>query len=202
MSWRDDLGTESIKPGNRKFVIDINAPVILWMAVISLGVLIINAATDGLMTRYFAAYRTSMSDPMQYVRLFTHVLVHADAAHYISNFMMMLAIGPIVEEKYGSRNLCWFIIITALVTGLVNVLFFPGQAVIGASGVVFMLILLASFANIKQGKLPVTVPLVAIFYIGNEVMLGLFTISNISRISHIIGGLCGAVFGALFHRRK
>jgi len=189
-------------PKTNKFVIDINAPVILWMAIISLGVLVADDITGGTMIRYFAAYRTSVADPMQYVRVFTHVLVHADVAHFISNFMMMLAIGPMVEEKYSSRNLCWFIIITALVTGLVNVLFFPGQAVIGASGVVFMLILLASFTNIKQGRLPITVPLVAIFYLGNEVMLGLLTVSNISRISHIIGGLCGAVLGALFHGRK
>ena len=93
-------------------------------------------------------------------------------AHYVGNFMMMLAIGPMVEEKYGSRNLILFIVITALITGLVYVFFFPGKAVIGASGIVFMLILLASFTNIRQGRLPLTVPLVALLYIGNEVMLG------------------------------
>jgi membrane associated rhomboid family serine protease len=99
--------------------------------------------------------------------------------------MMILAIGPMVEEKYGSDRLCLITVITALTTGLVNVLFFPGQAVVGASGLVFMLILLASFTNIRQGRLPITVPLVAVVYIGNEIILGLFTVSNISRISHI-----------------
>lgn len=186
----------------KKFAIDVNSPVILWMAAISLCILIIDTLTDGMINRNFAAYRTSPVDPMQYVRLFTHVLAHADTSHYIGNFMMMLAIGPMVEEKYKSGNLCLFIVITAAITGLVTVIFFPGKAVIGASGIVFMLILLASFTNIKQGKLPITVPLVAIFYIGNEVALGLFTVSNISRLSHIIGGICGAVIGAVFHGRK
>ena len=115
---------------------------------------------------------------------------------------MMLAIGPMVEEKYGSRNLILFIATTALITGLAHVLFFPGKAVMGASGVVFMLILLASFTNIKQGRLPVTVPLVAILYIGNEIMLGLFTADNISRISHIMGGICGAIAGGIFYARR
>jgi hypothetical protein len=90
------------------------------------------------------------------------------------------------------------IVITAFITGLTTVLFFPGTAVVGASGIVFMLILLASFTNIRQGKLPITVPLVAILYLGNEVMAGLFTIDNISRMSHILGGICGTGLGG-FH---
>jgi len=185
----------------REFIISFNAPVILWLTIIALGVLIIDNITGGSMVRMFAAFRTRWTDPMQYVRLFSYVFVHADVAHYVGNFMMILAIGPMVEEKYGSRNLIWFIAITTLITGLVNVLFFPAVATVGASGIVFMLILLASFTNIQQGKLPITVPLVAILYLGNEVMQGLFADDNISQLSHIIGGLCGAVAGAVFHSR-
>jgi membrane associated rhomboid family serine protease len=81
------------------------------------------------------------------------------------------------------------------------VIFFPGTVVVGASGIVFMLILMASFTNIRQGRLPVTVLLVAVLYIGNEIILGLFTVDNISRISHIVGGLCGAVFGVVVHAK-
>jgi len=187
---------------NKKLRLDINAPVMLGMTAISLVTLIVDMAARGNLITLFAAYRTSFADPMQYIRLFTHVVMHADLAHYAGNFMMILAIGPMVEEKYGSRRLCLMIIITAFITGLVNVLFFPGTAVVGASGIVFMLILLASFTNIRQGKLPVTVPLVALLYIGNEVMAGLFTVDNISRLSHIIGGLCGAGFGAIFNVKK
>lgn len=186
----------------KRFAIDINSPVILWLTTISLAVLIVDIPTKGFMVRNFAAYRSSLIDPMQYVRMFSHVLVHADVAHYVGNFMMMLAIGPVVEEKYGSRYLLYFIITTAFITGLVHVVFFPGKAVVGASGIVFMLILLASFTNIRQGRLPITVPLVAVLYVGNEVMLGLFTADNISRISHIVGGICGAVAGGAFYTQK
>jgi len=184
------------------FSIDINAPFILGMGVISLFALLIDMIPGLEIGRIFAAYRTSLADPMQYLRLFSHVLVHADVSHYVANFMMILAIGPMVEEKYGNRRLCLMTIVTALITGLVIVIFFPGKAVVGASGIVFMMILLASFTNIRQGKLPITVPLVAVLYIGNEVLLGLFTVSNISRISHIVGGLCGACFGFIFNSKK
>jgi len=183
------------------YKLDINAPVILWMTAVSLVALILDWVLGGRLVPLFAAYRTSIADPMQYLRLFTHVLLHADLSHYAGNFMMILAIGPMVEEKYGSHRLCLMIILTAFVTGLTKVVFFPGTAVIGASGIVFMLILLASFTNISQGKLPITVLLVAVLYIGNEIMLGLFTTDNISRMSHIIGGLCGAAFGLAFHKQ-
>ena len=186
----------------RNFSIDVNAPFILGMAALSLVALLVGTIPGVDMARIFAAYRTSITDPMQYVRLFSHVLMHADVGHYVANFMMILAIGPMVEEKYGDRRLCLMTVITAFITGLVIVIFFPGKAVVGASGIVFMMILLASFTNIRQGKLPITVPLVAVLYIGNEIMLGLFTVSNISRISHIVGGLCGAIFGFIFSKSQ
>jgi len=183
----------------RGFAIDMNAPVILWLTIIALVVLIVDALTMLNMTMIFGARRSSFTDPMQYVRLFTHIPVHAGVSHYVGNFMMILAIGPMVEEKYGSGRLALITLITAVVTGLVNVIFFPGTVVVGASGIVFMLILMASFTNIRQGRLPITVLLVAVLYIGNEVILGLFTVDNISRVSHIVGGLCGAVFGVVVH---
>jgi len=186
----------------RNFAIDLNAPVILWLTMIALALLIIGVITPINMTMLFGVRRTSLLDPMQYVRLFTHVLVHANVGHFVGNFMMILAIGPVVEEKYGSSRLLMITIITAFVTGLIKLIFFPGTVLVGASGIVFMLILMASFTNIRQGRLPVTVLLVAVLYIGNEIILGLFTIDNVSRISHIIGGLCGAVFGVVVHAKK
>jgi len=186
----------------RNFAIDLNSPVILWLTIIALAVLIIDLITPINMVMLFGARRTSIFDPMQYVRLFTHVLVHSNISHYVGNFMMILAIGPMVEEKYGSSRLVLAIIITAFITGLFKVLLFPGVVLVGASGIVFMLILMASFTNIKQGRLPITVLLVAVLYIGNEIMLGLFTVDNVSRISHIIGGICGAVFGVIVHSKK
>ena len=186
----------------RRFAIDLNSPVILWLTVIALALLIIDLATPINVTMLLGARRTRLLDPMQYIRLFTHVLVHSGVAHYVGNFMMILAIGPMVEEKYGSGRLLLITVITAFVTGLIKVLFFPGTVLVGASGIVFMLILMASFTNIRQGRLPITVLLVAILYIGNEIMLGLFTADNVSRISHILGGLCGAVFGVVVHSKK
>jgi len=185
-----------------KFSIDINSPFILWMTGLALVVLIIDMMTGGYMRMTFSVRRTAFTDPMQYIRLFSYVLVHANPAHFFGNFLMILAIGPMVEEKYGSGRICIAAVLTTLITGLGSVIFFPNVALVGASGIVFMLILLASFTNVRQGKLPITVLLVAVLYLGNEVYQGLFSTDNISRLGHIAGGLCGAGFGIFYHKNK
>ncbi|MCD8125422.1 MAG: rhomboid family intramembrane serine protease, partial [Lachnospiraceae bacterium] len=85
------------------------------------------------------------------------------------------------------------------VTGIVNMVFFPGIALMGASGIVFMMMILSSVVSVRRGEIPLTLILVAVIYLGQEVYDGLFTSDNISHLSHIIGGACGCVFG--FTRR-
>lgn len=184
----------------RKYRLDFNSPVILTFTLVSLIFLIIDVATNGMMTGLFAVRFTSWLDPMMYLRLFTHIFCHAGMEHYAGNFMMILVVGPIMEEKYGSTTMMLMIAATSFVTGFINILLFKGVALIGASGVVFMLIILSSFTNLKEGKIPLTVILVAILYIGNEVISGIFIQDNISRISHIAGGFIGGFFG--FHLNK
>lgn len=182
--------------------IDINAPVILGMALLSLALLLINNALGGRLDRMFDAYYTSFLDPWMYPRLFTHVLMHADLSHYANNFMLILAIGPMVEARYGSKRLLVMIAACAFVTGLLHVLLTRNAMLLGASGIVFMLILLASFANFRQGTIPLTVLLVGALYIGREVVAGITTRDSISHISHILGGACGALFGFTSNQTK
>ena len=182
--------------------INFNSPVILGVFFISLIVLFLNNSTGGAVNRMLACYRTKWSDPFMYLRLFTHVLPHQNFAHFSGNFLLFLAVGPIVEEKYGSKNTAVMFAVTAAVTGLIYIFFFKGVMLIGASGLVFMLILLASFTNIREGRLPLTVLLVGLLYIGNEAINGIVRTDNISQLGHIIGGLCGASFGFFFHGGK
>jgi membrane associated rhomboid family serine protease len=65
-----------------------------------------------------------------------------------------------------------------------------------------MMIVLSSFAGMKADRLPLTVILVILFYLGKEVFNGLIARDNISQLSHIIGGGCGAVIGFLLSRRS
>ena len=187
----------------KKIVIRFNAPVILTFALLSLLALLLGNWTNGAAThQYFSVYRSSLSDPLTYVRFIGHVLGHADYEHYMGNMLLLLLVGPGLEEKYGSGTMVWMILVTALVTGLVHFLFFPGSALLGASGVVFMMIVLSSFTAMRRGEIPVTLILVVIFYLGGEIMDGLFKKDNISQITHIVGGLCGLIFGFTVRRGR
>lgn len=169
---------------------------VLTFALASLGALILGWVSGGWTTWHlFSVYRSPLSDPLTYVRLVGHVLGHAGYAHYLGNMMLFLVIGPPLEEKYGSRRLLLCILVTALVSGLVQVLFVPGTALLGASGIVFMLIVLSSLAGMREGFIPLTLILVVILYLGGEVIDGITTQDNVSHLTHIVGGLCGAGLG-------
>jgi GlpG protein len=61
--------------------------------------------------------------------------------------------------------------------------------------VVFAFILLTSFTGFNEGEIPLTVILVAVIFIGQQVYEGVFLQDNVSNLSHIAGGLVGAVTG-------
>lgn len=172
-----------------------NSPVILTFTFLSLIVLALGYLTKMQSTYLlFSVYRSSLADLFFYIRLFGHVLGHADLAHFFNNFLIILLIGPMLEEKYGSSSIAMMILITAAVTGIFNILFFK-TALLGASGIAFMMILLGSFVNIERGKIPLTFILVVVIFIGREIVEGLFIQDNISQLTHIAGGVCGAFFG-------
>ncbi|MCC8069976.1 MAG: rhomboid family intramembrane serine protease [Ruminococcus sp.] len=181
----------------KKFKISYNSPVVLTFALISLIALIIGYLTGGASTKLlFMTYRSSLLNPLTYVRLFTHAIGHANISHYVGNFMYILLVGPMLEEKYGSSRMLIMMLFTAGITGIINSIFFPTVALCGASGIVFMMILLSSFANSKENDgIPLTMILIAIIYLGNQIIQGIFIDDNVSQFGHLIGGVCGAIFG-------
>ncbi len=180
-----------------------NAPVTLTFALLSLGALILSRVDGGWANaRLFSVYRCAWGDLLALPRLFLHVLGHANYSHYLNNMLLILALGPGLEDKYGSRSLFLCILITAFVTGVAQMLLFPGTAVLGASGIAFMMIVLSSMAGMREGRIPLTTLVILVIYLGGEVMNGLFRKDNVSQLSHILGGLCGGEFGFLLPRGK
>ena len=180
-----------------------NAPVVLSFALLSLVVLGLDFLTGGATTtKFFCVYRSSFSDPLTYVRLFGHVLGHSGYSHYISNIMLMLVVGTTLEDKYGSKKLMFCILITALVSGLVQMFLFPSTALLGASGIVFMMIVLASLSGMKNNSIPLTLILVVILYLGGELWDAITVRDSVSQLTHIVGGACGAVLGLTIGGRR
>lgn len=185
----------------RELRIQYNAPVVLTFFFLSLGALLLGQFTGEQTTwRFFTVYRAPLTDPLTYLRMFTHVLGHADYTHFMSNMMLFLVVGPPLEEKYGSKRLLFCIALTALISGLVQFIFFPTTALLGASGIVFMMIVLSSLSGMRNGSIPLTLIIVAILYLGGEVVDAIAAQDNISQLTHMIGGLCGAVMGFAMSR--
>lgn len=186
---------EDTQNTKKSFPIVYNSPVVLSFALISLAVLLIGKITANASNiLLFSVYRSSMLSPLFYIRLFGHVLGHSGWSHYIGNMMLFLLIGPMLEEKYSSKDLLFMILITAFVTGIVHIIVSPAR-LLGASGVVFMMITLSSVTSVKKGKIPLTLIFVVILYIGQQIINGIFVKDNISQLTHIVGGVLGIVFG-------
>ncbi|MDO5296807.1 MAG: rhomboid family intramembrane serine protease [bacterium] len=176
--------------------VSFNSPVILGFTLACFAVMLLSIVTGGASNRaLFSVYASPLSDPLTYLRLFGHVLGHGGWDHFMGNIMLILIVGPLLEEKYGSRNILTVIAVTALVTGIINVIIFPHSQLLGASGVVFAFILLSSLTCIKDGQIPLTFILVAVLYIGQQIFDGIFVSDNVSNLTHIVGGIVGTILG-------
>ena len=132
----------------KKFKISYNSPVVLTFALISLIALLVGYLTGGTSTKLlFMTYRSSLLNPLTYIRLFTHAIGHADISHYVGNFMYILLVGPMLEEKYGSSRMLIMMLFTAVIQGI-------------------------------------------------------FVEDNISQFGHLVGGVCGAIFGYIFRPKS
>lgn len=172
-----------------------NSPVILTYTIISISILFISGLLGiDFLYRFFStpAY-FDYNSPAFYFKLISYISGHAGWGHLTGNFIMILLVGPLLEEKYGSFRLFEMIMVTAIVTSTVNLILFPNP-IMGGSGISFMLILLASFSNFKGNEIPFTFIIIAFLFLGNEIAASLKP-DKISQFSHIAGGVVGAGYG-------
>ncbi|MEH0154226.1 rhomboid family intramembrane serine protease [Limibacter armeniacum] len=171
-----------------------NAPVVLTFTLLCTAVMAMKSFLFIDLTPYFFIGGTM--DPtniIDYFRLVSHTIGHGNWEHLVANMSYILLLGPILEEKYGSKPLLMMMLLTALITGLLNVIVFD-DGLLGASGIVFMFILLSSVVNVQKGRIPMTFVLVLMLFLGQEI-ISIFRDDNISQFAHILGGICGAIFG-------
>ena len=130
----------------KKFQVSYNAPFTLTFTIVVFLATLIAAVTDGESSKaLFTVYAPMQWDnPMAYLRWMSHIIGHGSWAHFASNFTIILLIGPILEEKYGSGRILGMTLATAAITGILHSIFGSG-GLLGASGIAFMMILLSSF---------------------------------------------------------
>ena len=81
--------------------ITFNSPVTLGFVSICFIALILNVATNGTTNNIlFSVYRSSLANPLTYVRFFGHVFGHASWEHFINNMMYILLLKQILVKLY------------------------------------------------------------------------------------------------------
>ncbi len=179
-----------------------NAPVVLTFVLLCFVVTLLGLFTNHQSTRLcFSVYRAPLSDPLTYIRFVGHALGHTNLEHFIGNAMLLLVIGPLLEEKYGSKAMLKVMLAVAIFTGVSHFLLWHNVALCGASGIVFAFIILSSFVAFKTGEVPITAIIVAILYIGKEVYSGVFVQDDVSNLTHILGGIVGGAAGYKLNKK-
>ena len=171
-----------------------NSPVILSFSLLATAIFLFDILLGGHLMPYFTlSPHFNFSSIWWYFSLFTYTLGHVSLAHLFGNISFILLLGPILEEKYGSKTILLMMAFTAFFTAIINNLLF-NTGIIGASGIVFMMIILVSFVNTKGSDIPLTFIFILILYLGKEVF-NAFENDSTSQFAHIMGGVVGAVFG-------
>ncbi|WP_028974741.1 rhomboid family intramembrane serine protease [Spirochaeta cellobiosiphila] len=180
-----------------------NAPVTMTFGILCALVMALDLYVfPGLGMNYFLAPGQDFDSQSvwNYFGLVFHIFAHDSWDHLLQNFLYILLLGPVLEEKYGSKTLAVFIFITALFTGILNVLLMQPTHILGASGIVFMMILLVSFAGIKKGEIPITLIVIALLYPVKEIAVAIQNPDDgVSLTAHIAGGISGTLFGFVKH---
>jgi len=176
--------------------ITFNAPVVLTFTILACAIQVLSDSIfENLNHNYFANHGSfDYGRIADYFRLFSHAGGHSNWPHLVGNFSLILLIGPILEEKYGSKKLLLMMLVTATITGILNVIFWD-TGLLGASGIAFMMILLGSLVNIRSGTIPLTFVLILVMYLGSEIYQAINVDDNVSQFAHIVGGVCGMAFG-------
>lgn len=189
--------TERIDGINLKY----NAPVTLTFALMSLLALALGELTDGWTTQnLFSVYKSSLSDYLTYPRFILHVLGNTDLTTCTANVIVLLVVGPAAEDRFGSAKVLTAVLLTAIATGLVMWFLFPDAVLMGASGELFMLMVLASFASVRGGYIPLTLLLVLVLYLGSEVLQAVTGTAGLAELTHIAGGVVGVLLGVIYSR--
>lgn len=176
-----------------------NAPTVLTFSLLAVLVQLAGIFSTAFVLRFFAVGGVlSWSDPLEWFRLFSHVLGHGSWPHLTANLALILLLGPMLEEKYGSGRMLAMLLITALFTALMNALLFD-SGLLGASSIVFLMIGLASVVDIRRAEIPLTFVLVALIYLGRELISAVGE-DEISQTGHLFGAAAGIAFGYFWRR--
>lgn len=204
-SW-DSFCTSLEKSENERLVwfsknilrhITIEAPVIVGYCVICVVIhLLSSTILPGFSIFLGFDSHFNMRNPLHYFRLFSQVFAHSSMSHLKGNMTYLLLVGPPTEARFGSKAIVKVIRAVAISSGVSHlVLGRANTRQLGASGVVFSLIMMSTFICAKMDRIPISVILIGILYLGEELVELFGGEGGVSHHAHLVGGIVGAIIG-------
>ncbi|MCR5284476.1 MAG: rhomboid family intramembrane serine protease [Treponema sp.] len=134
-----------------------------------------------------------VKQPLSYLRLLLYIFGSSDINVLLSNLIMIVMLGPAMEERYGSVIIGLMIFVSALFSGVLNACF-SADSLLGALPVICMMVFLNAFMAFSKK----TVPLTFIFVIVLIAFMQIFSGTGaVKFFICIAGGLCGSLFAFL-----
>ena len=141
-----------------------------------------------------------VKQPLSYLRLLLYIFgagsgpVSAGAGSVlITNLILIMLLGPAMEERYGSVIIGIMIFVSALFAGVLNACF-CADSLVGAVPVVCMMIFLNAFMSFSKKTFPLSFAAVIVLFVFLEIFSGAGAVKIIICIA---GGLCGSLFAFL-----
>jgi membrane associated rhomboid family serine protease len=173
--------------------LQVDSPLILSFASACIFVQAFSPLMPGLKQSLFAVSKCPALSPAGAFSIFGQVVGHSDWGHLRGNLLLLLLVGHACESALGPVRLTKIFACTSVASSLTHILLGPTNSVqLGASGVVFALILLNSCLERKEGEIPLTFVLTGALWLGRE--LGIAK-AGVASSAHLVGAAVGTFFG-------
>ena len=192
------------KTFNLKLKVSYDAPVTLSFVIICAVLFLLNCFVikNDVLEKILASPTTQagtlpfiVKQPLSYVRLLVYIFGAGSGAGslLITNLILIMLLGPAMEERYGSVIIGIMIFVSALFAGVLNACF-CAESLIGAVPVVCMMIFLNAFMSFSKKTFPLSFAAVIVLFVFLEIFSGAGAVKIIICIA---GGLCGSLFAFL-----
>jgi len=142
-------------------------------------------------------------------KLFSSIFFHINLLHFLTNMIILLMFGLILEKKINSIKFLFLFLISAVVGNFIQAIYIPNSFVIGASaglfGIIGGIVILDPLLKVRILGI-IKFPIIIIFggffifsnLFSNYLEIGL----NSGNLAHLIGFIIGLLFITFFYNNS
>lgn len=130
-----------------------------------------------------------------YVQMIFYIFVPTSVNILFTDLILILLLGPTLEDRYGITVIGVMIFICALFSGVLNACFCK-NSLTGPSCIVYMMIFLNIFFSLIKKKIPLSFVVIFVLLIVKDVLVPSEN-GIVGIIVNICGGLCGSLIAFL-----